>query len=233
MRHFRPGGPPGCPRPRRAAGKAARGTGRLREGARSEQSVRRRRGGTALTAFRRFPVSLCAEGEGALSRQRRKMAADSEVSVSPSPPLRSPLGSRRSPLSLLLSLSPRSPSRRCLRSRTSPPPPSGRGRWCCRRRRSRSPHRGRDGGGCAVSAPARSSCRGEPGLAGREAALAGTRWQPEPCPGVTGASVRRGLRPQVMSWLRGSSQAVSQLSERSGLISVCQGIRIKAYVFFK
>lgn len=39
---------------------------------------------------------------------------------------------RPPPRSLLLPLSPRSPSRRCSRSRTSPPPPSGRGTACGR-----------------------------------------------------------------------------------------------------
>lgn len=86
--------------------------------------------------------------------QRRKMAADSEVSLCPAPPAGSlfPDSSPISPCSLRsppLPLSPRSPSRRCSRSRTSLPPPSGRGRCC------RAPH--------SVTSPARPLLAGTAG----------------------------------------------------------------------
>lgn len=172
-------------------------------------------GGAAL---RHVPGSLRRWG----GRWRRKMAADSEVSVCPAPPARSlsPDSPSASPCSLRsppVPLSPRSPSRRCSRSRTSPPPPSGRGRCCPpltrRRVRGGSPERG----------PAAA--------AGAAAPPAGSIWSPSRS---LSRLFRLRLRPRPRSGLRGSSRAGSELKVR---FNTClQGIRIytqKAYVFSK
>lgn len=148
----------------------------------------------------REPLRPAAErgGRGGVSRQQRKMAADSEVSV---PPFSSPALSAEavSPLTASPALSPRSPSRRCLRSRTSPPPPSGRGRYC---RRSRSPHRG--------PWPGALPClpRPAPAEGSRGAGLAGSRWQP-------GASYRPFRRVSAAGAQAAADELVKRIQSSS------------------